>query len=216
MALLGLIKYFELVTYIVAAVHYKKYSHSLLKYFFFLLVLVTALEFTISIFKEYFGMYLQNWYIYNILTSLQYVYYFILYVNVLASAQKKKLVSAFLIVFLISVLVNFVFIQKLAVDGPFHSYSFVLGAVLLIISIGLFFADMLQTEKVLHFKTYLMFWISIGLFVFHTAIIPLILSINFLPQGVSANTLKGILFALNFIMYTCFSVGFIISKKHID
>ncbi len=216
MALLGLIKYFELVTFLIAALYYKKYFKSYLKYFFLLLGLVVVVEFSIWSLKEFFGMPIRNWYIYNILTSVQYVYYFILYQKVMSNARRKKFVRIFLFVFIASVAINFLFIQRLAVDGPFHSYSFVLGAVLLITSIGLFFAEMLQTEKILHFKTYLMFWISIGLFVFYTAVIPLILSINFLPEGISSNTLDGILFTLNFMMYTCFSMGLIVSKKHVD
>ncbi|MEM7108064.1 MAG: hypothetical protein AAF519_07545 [Bacteroidota bacterium] len=216
MTLLETIKYFELVTLVVGAVYYKKYSSSFVKYFFFLLGVVVTLEFTVWTMKQFFGMPLQNWYIYNILTSIQYVYYFILYEKVMSRYRTRQWVRIFLFVFLISVLVNFIFIQRLAVDGPFHSYSFVLGAVLLIVSIGLFFAEMLQTEKVLYFKTHLMFWISIGLFVFYTGVIPLILSINFLPQGISLNTLNGILFTLNFMMYACFSVGFIVSEKYVD
>ena len=103
MALLGLIKYFELVTFLIAALYYKKYFKSYLKYFFLLLGLVVVVEFSIWSLKEFFGMPIRNWYIYNILTSVQYVYYFILYQKVMSNARWKKFVRIFLFVFFLMI-----------------------------------------------------------------------------------------------------------------
>ncbi len=216
MQLSDLINLIESITLIVGIITFKKYRDSYLKYFLFLLAFVVVLEYGVLGLKKIYGSDFQNHFIYNISTSIQHIYYFTLYYRVLYNDRYKKLVRGFLILFLVSIVFNFAFIQKLTVDGPFHSYTFTLGAVLLIVSIGLFFAEMLKSDRILKFRSYLMFWISIGLFVFYTAIIPVILSVNFLPMGIEPKMLRAILFALNLMMYGCFSIGFIVSNKYVD
>jgi hypothetical protein len=85
---------------------------------------------------------------------------------------------------------------------------------LLIVTIGLFLVEILNTEKVLYFKRYLMFWISVGLFVFYTGIIPFVLSLNLLPALLSSDSLAINFFTLNVVMYTCFTIGFILSRPY--
>lgn len=214
MKLADLIILVELLTFIVGLINYKKFGHTYLKYFLFLLGFIVIIEFIVWGLKWFYGYYVQNHFIYNVSTSIQYIFYYTLYIWVFANETYKKIVKGFLILYAIAVIINFTFAQRLTVDGPFHSYTFTLGAVLLITSIGLFFAEMLKSEKILHFRTQLMFWISIGLFVFYTAIIPVVLSINFLPTGIEPMMLRAILFVLNIMMYGCFSIGFIVSGKY--
>jgi hypothetical protein len=107
-----------------------------------------------------------------------------------------------------------VWAQKLTVTAVFHSYTFTIGAIFLIITIGLFLVEILNTEKVLYFKRYLMFWVSIGLLVFYTGIIPFIISLNLLPAMLSTDSLTLVFITLNFLMYSCFSLGFILSNKY--
>ena len=213
MGLFGLIKYFELITAVVGLLHYKKIAGSYLRYFLYVLWFITLVEFTISILKQY-EIRFQNNFIYNVITSAQYVYFFILYYKTIKIRRYKQWVQGFLIVFIVSVIVNFVWIQKLSVTAAFASYTFTLGAIMLIITIGLFLAEILNTEKVLYFKRYLMFWISIGLFLFYTGIIPFVFSLNLLPALLSSDSLAIIFFTLNFVMYSCFTAGFIMSHQY--
>lgn len=217
MDLLELIKYFELIAFIVGVFYFKKFSDSYLKYFLFLLGAVVIVEFSIWILQSYAAILpAYNYFIYNVVTSIQYIYYFSLYYKIMTDAAYKKLIKWFMILFLVSLVINFVFLQKLSVDGVFHSYTFSLGAILLIASIGLFFAETLKTDRVLYFKRYLMFWISIGLFTFYTSIVPLILIINFLPKEVPPDIIVAIMFILNLMMYSCFTLGFILGKKYTE
>lgn len=215
MGLLGLIKFLELITAIIGTIYYKKYSQSFLRYFLLLLWLVAGVEFTMWALKN-FEIRLQNKIVYNFLTTLQYIYYFLLYYNTIRKKKYKQWVLSFLIVFMVTVGLNFTFIQRLTLTAPFHSYTYIIGAILLVVTIGLFFIEVLNTEKVLYFKSYLMFWISIGLVLFHASVIPFIVSINFLPGLLYSNILLNILFALNFIMFTCFIIGFVISRPYND
>jgi hypothetical protein len=173
------------------------------------------IEFAIGTLKQYTEARIQNNFIYNVLTSLQYIYYFFLYYYIITIPRYRQWVFGFLVAFIISVLINFIWVQKLTVTAAFASYTFTLGAILLIITIALFLVEILNTEKILYFKKYLMFWISIGLFVFYTGIIPFVLSINLLPEFLSNDALSIMFFTLNFVMYCCFTIGFVISRPYV-
>ncbi|MBT1704492.1 hypothetical protein [Chryseosolibacter indicus] len=211
--LFTVIQIFELLTAIIASIHYKKYSGTFLKYFLYMLWLVVIIEAFIWLFMIN-GVIVQNNFIYNIFTSLQYVFYYVLFYNTLVNDTYKKWIRAFIILFILLVIINFVWIQKLTVTVTFHSYTFTVGAILLIITIGLFFIEILNNEKVLYFTRYLMFWISIGLLVFYTGIIPYIISLNLLPEMLSNDSLTIIFIVLNVVMYSCFIFGFVFSKKY--
>jgi hypothetical protein len=213
MNLFVLIQIFEGVTAITATVFYKKYGRSFLKYFLFMLWSIVIIEIIIAVLKRS-DIILQNNFVYNIITSLQYVFYFLLYYNTLRNATYKKWILGFLIGFILAVVINFVWIQTLSVTAAFHSITFTLGAILLIITIGLFLVEILNTEKVLYFTRYLMFWISMGLLVFYTGIIPFIISLNLLPAMISGDSLTLVFFTLNALMYSCFTIGFIISHDY--
>ncbi|MDP3313891.1 hypothetical protein [Lutibacter sp.] len=56
----------------------------------------------------------------------------------------------------------------------------------------------------------LLFWLSIGILIFYAGIVPIYVMIEFLNyKGI----FKYILVALNVIMLSCFSIGFIVTKK---
>jgi hypothetical protein len=213
MILFVLIQVFEIVTAITATVFYKKYWETFLKYFLFVLWLIVILEIVIGTLKES-GIIVKNNFIYNVVTSIQYIYYLALYYKAMKTQAYQKWVLGFLVVFVVSVIINFIWIQPLTLTTPFYSYTFAIGAILLIITIGLFLVEILNTEKILFFKRYLMFWISVGLLVFYTGILPYILSLNFTPNLLRSDSLQIIFFTLNLVMYACFTVGFVISHKY--
>src|SRR5215204_3943723 len=126
MNLLGWIKYLELITAITGIVFYRKYSNSNLKYFVYMLWFTVLIEFAIGTVKQYTEARLQNNFIYNVLTSFQYVYYFFLYYTIITIPRYKQWVMGFLVAFVIAVLVNFLWVQKLTVTAAFASYTFTL------------------------------------------------------------------------------------------
>lgn len=213
MNLFLLIQFFELLTAIIACVFYKKYSGSFLKYFLVMLWFIFLVEALIWTLKRS-GIILQNNFIYNVITSLQYVFYFVLYYKTLENVVYRKWIMRFLVGFIICVIINFMWVQRLSVTAAFHSYTFTIGAIFLIITIGLFLIEILNTEKVLYFTRYLMFWISMGLLVFYTGIIPFIISLNLLPAMLSTDSLTIVFITLNLLMYSCFILGFILSNKY--
>ncbi|MTI22303.1 hypothetical protein E1176_14825 [Fulvivirga sp. RKSG066] len=212
MSLLGVLKFIELITAVIGSVYYKKYAHTFLKYFLWLLWLVVGVEFSMWFLKHY-EIRSQNNFIYNVLTSVMYLYYLTLYYKEIKTKRYRKWVLAFIITFSAAITINFIFIQKLMTTSLFHSYTFALGGILLIAAIGLFLLETLNSEKVLYYKKYLLFWVSIGLVLYYASIIPYAISLNFLPEFRFSETWIAIIFTINLVMYTCFSIGFVVSKK---
>ncbi len=210
-----LIQLFEIIAAIIASVFYKKYAESFLKYFLAMLWIIVFVEGLVWSLKRN-GVVLQNNFIYNVLNVLQNIFYFVLYYRNLRSKLYRKWIIGFMASYMAAVVINFMWIQKLTITAPFNSYTFTIGAIFLIITIGLFLVEILNTEKILYFTRYLMFWISIGLLIFYAGIIPFMIGINLLPSMLSSDSLTIAFIALNFFMYASFSIGFIISHKYTE
>ncbi len=90
---------------------------------------------------------------------------------------------------------------------------FVVGSIFLIISIVFYLIELLKSEKVIIFHRKLLFWISIGLLLFHSGTIPFSLKYNEYSLFPSIDKLFLIIYVLAFFMYTTFIFGFIWSNK---
>lgn len=216
MSLFALIKYLELVAAIAGTIYYRKYAGTYLRFFLYLLWIVLTVEFAIDLLKDDLGLRFQNNFIYNILTSVQYIYFFQLYERTLSSERYKRCVRYFRLIFIVAVCINFAWFQRLTLQAPFHSYTFTLGAMLLIVTIAFFLMEILNSEKIVYFKRYLMFWISIGLFLFYGGVIPYMIGLNLLSPLLSTDSLAIIFFSLNLVMYAAFTIGFVFSKPYVE
>ena len=78
----------------------------------------------------------------------------------------------------------------------------------------MYFSELLNSNQVLNLKEKLSFWISTGLLLFNVGMVPLMV---FSERFNANNELRiVILICLNAILYTCYSLGFIWSKKEIN
>src|SRR5437868_12888812 len=106
MHLFLLIQVFEVGTAIIASIFFWKYSSSFLRYFLVMIWFIVIVEIVIGALKDN-GIIVQNNFIYNVITSLQYVYFFILYYRAMKTQTYRKWVLGFLVLFLASVIVNY-------------------------------------------------------------------------------------------------------------
>ena len=92
-----------------------------------------------------------------------------------------------------------------------QGYAFVVGSLGLLVLILFHFYQLLNSNEVLIIKHKLSFWISTGLLLFYVGIIPLVL----LTKTFAISTLSRnvILISLNIILYGCYIIGFIWTKK---
>lgn len=203
-----LVVFLEFIVLVFALKNYFKYKKSEEKYFLFFLFF--------TLFTEFVGLYttyvlkINFIIIYNIYIIVSYLFYFYWYFAILYSERQRKTILSLTIVFLVFSLYNFFTIKHV----NFHSSTFVLGAIINICAILFFFSQLLNDKKEIEVKHNLKFWISTGLLLFNVGMIPLML---FSEQFNSHNSVRVfVLLVLNFILYSCYSIGFNLCKQPVE
>jgi hypothetical protein len=109
-----------------------------------------------------------------------------------------------------------------AIDSFFYesilttqSFTYYISSLFLIITIILFFIEILNSDAILKIKNLLIFWIAAGVLLFELGFTPVFIANKYInyAQGL---TYGYILLLLNFLTSICFSLGFIWSKKDLD
>ncbi len=201
--------YSEYISAIVAILFFSKYKNTQLKYFAFILTYVALNELLGGYLRDS-GVLSNNYIIYNIYNVITFSYFFLLYRNHLEKKIYKKIVMAFFVIYLLAVLINGFFQNYLTQN---QVVPYILAAVFLIVSIIFYFIEILNSQKVLYVNKNLLFWISIGLFLYYIGIIPFRIITNSFASADSHNYLFLIKFILVAVMNSCFIIGFIWSNK---
>ncbi len=219
------LKYFvlfsELLASIIGTIFFFKFKHTYLRYFLFLLWFIFLSEIfahyihdhkikSLIYYKESNGWYYNHW-VYNVLDTLSFMVYYYIFYNALNTLKHKKLVKLFAILYILFSIINWTFIQNFL--SEMQSYLFITGAIFLIISIILYFIELLKSEKILIFHKNLLFWISIGLLIYYAGSIPFAAEYNGYALIPGIHDLFLIVYILATTMYLTFTFGLIWSKK---
>ena len=201
----------ELIAIIIGFVHYHKYKHTLLKYFLWFLCygfLSEMIGFLVSyVFKQ------NNVIIFNIYTLVQYEFFLWLFYKHFKTVQYKILTKSIGLFTGFSFIINSIFFQD--IFTTFQSYSLLLGGFFLIITIILFFTELLNSDVILMVKNLLIFWVAVGILLFQLGLIPVFIATKYINYS-NGNTYGYILLILNFITSLCYSLGFIWTKKNLN
>lgn len=209
------------VTFVVAMMRYPKYFDTSLKYFP-ILILYTLLNelLGVLIYKyDTFSLAFNNLYsdnyivIYTIYNIMFFFYFFHLFRSYVDNLKFKALIKYGSILFLASCLINPFF------KNVFYEYQYLIffsGALILLISVTLYIRE--QTENGIgNLKNNVLFWIAIGLLVYHIGYIPIkvLRYQNELTGQIEEPHVRHIHLFLLLIMYTCFSIGFLRMKRRL-
>ncbi len=201
---------FEVLTAIIGIIFYNKYKNdSFLKYFIFLISYVAI--------NEVVGLYIKldndvnTTIIYNIYNVINFTYLFFLYRHFLVSTKRKKIVLVFALLYIVTFIINgFIFENYLR---EYQRLPYIVAAIFLLITIIYYFIEILYSEKVLHAKKNLLFWISVGFLIYFVGNLPFRILSNYYTQLTDATILFLVKFTLTMILNTCFIIGFIWSDK---
>ncbi len=199
--------FFQLATALIGSIYYYKYKDSLLKHFIFYLWFIVLMEYSGFIIRKYFEIQ-SNHLLYNVFYVISFAYLFYLYNSVLK--KKKKIVKYSYIVYIITLIIYGFFVGDI---NEFQTIPYVVGASLLILAIIFYFTEILATEKVLHTKKNLLFWISVGLLLFYVGSIPFTITINYYANIKGVSYLFAINYSLIIVLNLCYIIGFIWSNK---
>jgi hypothetical protein len=197
-----------LATFLVAALTVKANSPKYLRYFPVYLGLISIVEIIGSTARK---THTSNTLMYNLSSTAEICFLLFVIGELLRSKKNKGLARVFLLVFASVALLNICFGQ-----GPhaFHTYSYVLGCLLLVILGILYFAQLFNQPEPVNLVKLPAFWIVAGIIFFFTCSMSFHGIANYLstlPRSIRfqltnllsfANTLLYILFVIAFLCQT--------------
>lgn len=200
------------IVFFASIFYYKKYSHTVLKHLPFIFLTTLLLE----TFSGYFASINNNnnLILFNFYDLIFYPFYFFTLFNYLDNEKYKKIIIAFFIIFCITAIIN-VYLQDFLSEFQLLTNS--AGAILLIVSLILYFVETLNSNKVLTLQNNLMFWVSIGLLIFHVGATPILLIRSLILPNYVGETMLNLYIVqliLIYIMNLLFITGFICAKKN--
>lgn len=199
------INFVELITAILATVFIKKYVASKEKYFIYFLWLTFGIEVIGIIMRR--GFHLENFWVYNFYMIVSFLFYFFWYHSILKGENVRNAILAFALLFSGVALWNFVFQHW----SGYHRYTFVVGALFTLVCAIFHFWQLLYSDEILEVKYKLGFWISTGLLLFNMGMVPLMLLNGYFK--LSGTNYYVLIISLNVILYGCYIIGFLWTKK---
>lgn len=189
---------------IFATVFYSKYVDSNEKYFLFFLWFTFAIDVTGVIRDQIFSM--KSTLLYSIFVIVSFLFYFYWYYTVLKSKIFKLMAVLSAVLF-----IGITLVTQIVPNLEGQGYAFVTGAIGLLVLTFFHFYQLLTGDEVLIVKYKLSFWISTALLLFYIGILPLMLLAEHIE--IKGMNYTIILLSLNIILYGCYIIGFIWTKK---
>jgi len=207
----------------------KKKIETPIRFFIFFLCLTVVVEITgtyspIAYFTdyEYFGFIKNTWleknfWIYNIYSIISFAVYISFFLWYLTNRNQKKIGYALLVVYIITCIVNLVLSDVFL--NAFSSYTEVVGSILILFAIILYYFQMLYSDAILNYTKMLPFYISLGAMLLSFVLTPLVIygrhfDVDRSPEFVELY--KTLLVGTNVLVYLIYTIGFIICLKKKD
>ncbi len=210
----GIDFYFEIVSLLAAIFFYIKKRNKLQLYFIPFLFLTVLIEY---IGGWYLFNGLRNYWIFNVFTTIEFVFYTFLFYLHFKKKLLKKLVLVLMPSFILIVITNILFIQGF--NKTFNTYTFLLGSFFIVIFCCCFFYESVLPDKIdQQLSKQPFFWICSGLLIYYLGSV----IINALFEYLRNNDLKEegiriygtINHTLNVILYSSFCIAFYLCRDH--
>lgn len=227
-----LTKLVEIMAAITGLFLLKKYKHTAAKYFIYFLLYVVFIELVGAYTKylNYFGflgniknvidktVFRQNYWWYTIFWSIgSMLFYAFYYHKILKSKVFKKVIKYSAIIFLtISVSIILKDVDGFFVGRPYAIT--LMGAVIVLLCVLFYFIEMLYSDKILTFYRSFNFYVTVTIFIWWLATVPLSFYQNFFniedPDYILLR--KVILLSSNILMYSSFTFALIWCRPQTD
>lgn len=151
-----------------------------------------------------------NYWMYNIYSIIAFTVYISLFSLRLRSRNWKKGLLVTTGIFVIS---SIIYLFLTDVYFKAHSiFTFFLGSLLVLVSIGVFYWELLNSDELLSINRSVYFYISMGALVYHLGFVPLVIYSRYYnmesPEFVKIYAF--FLYGINYFLYSTYTLGFII------
>ncbi len=202
----------ELVACITGFIYWNKIKGSFWKWFPFYLAIICAVEIT-GDFLNYQKEYTVKNLIYNNFSiPLEFLFLYWLYYKYAAGEKKKRLVILCTVIYLTSIVLDQVYFKD--TNYYFNSFSYCIGNMVLLVAIISFFIQFSNSNEILHYRSSMIFWVSLGALIFYLGSLPFYGLYNLLYKKYFEIFIfySYIMYVCNWIMYSLFTVAFIWGK----
>lgn len=197
------------IVFVISLFKYPSYKNTSLRLLPVILSLTMATEFLGKLIRDVYE--LPNAIIYNLYYFFYFSFFLYIFLKAIEEYKFKNYIKIGVGIFWLFYLRDFFFTDIL---NESFTISYIVGAGVLIYCIILYYISILQSTKVLVVKNDLLFWISVGLFLFYIGYLPIkIIRTWFYKENSFFWILLIIQFSLIIIMYLCFLTGFLWMKK---
>ena len=205
---------FQILSFIISVFFYLQKRNKLILYFIPFLFSTVTIE---LIGRWYLSKVVRNYAMYNVFTTLEFIFYAFLFYLHFRSLFFKRMAILFIPAFLLTVILNIIFIQGL--NKTFNTYTFLLGSFFVVVFCCCFFYESVLPDKIdQQLSKQPFFWICSGLLIFYLGSV----IINALFEYLRNNDLQaegiriyGIINnSLNVILYSSFCIAFYLCPNH--
>lgn len=194
----------EVLALVCAMIYIKKYIHRparLLPVYLTIVVLVETLGFIVY----------SNQWMYNLLGVAELVIISLVLYRSVESKFARSVIGGSFILSVVLLFVDAVFVTKGVNDFWSTSFSFVsVGTTFMCFA---FLFELARSEKVMYLNRLLLYWVVIGLLIFHLCNLPVTLFTHELISIGNVETFLIIQSIAATAMYCCYIIGFVWSKK---
>ena len=195
-----------IIVFVVAVIKLPRYKETPLKYFPLVLLFTIVAEFT----GKYYPT--PNIIVFNIYYFFYFSLLFYIFMKTIDEEKFKNYIKAGIVIYLVFYVRDLIFLD---INTKSFTPSYVAGAGVLVYCIILYYIGILQSSKVLIVKNDLLFWVSVGLFLFYTGYLPIkiIRETWAIEKNEFFSILMVIQFVLIIVMYLFFLTGFLWMRK---
>lgn len=168
---------------------------------------------------EYFGfvydtVFERNIWLYNIYSLISFSFFVYYIMSLLKSKAQKKTITLILYIYLIIGVLNLILSDVFFKEDSV--FTAIAGTLLLLLVNVLFYFDLLKSNQILNLKKQLPIYISVGVLVFYLCVTPIdLFSQYFKRVNELFVNVKAIIYIIaNILMYTTFTIGFLVCAKN--
>ena len=190
--------YFEFATFLVALLLVKKFKKPFYKYFIMYISVLFFVELLVSCFFKK-----NNSFIYNIYTFFEFNLIALIFLSLTKEKFSHTIIKYLLIVF------NFIYILSFIIQA-LEKYTVTLLAVFVSVFSVVYLRELLNSKRIINYKSDLSFWITVGVLLYYLPTIPQFYLVYIKNLG---NSSFYILHYFTIITHLCFIYGLIWSRK---
>jgi len=156
----------------------------------------------------------RNYWLYNLKSILEYLVFIFFFRSFLHHKFSRKIIVYLSSFFLVSAIIYLIFSGEYFMSQS--AYTSIVGNMVLMISIGMYFFELLNSPNIIYFKTLLPVYIAIGELIFQLVLTPLRIYSRYFNMSLSPEFValwKPTLIIVNVYLYSIFILGFIICSR---